>query len=134
MPKAISIRWSWRMTKGYYRCMVCGYVYSPTRGEPYNRISAGTEFDDLPDTYVCPICGQQGKGMVRKSAFEPWAPTRYLCDVCGYIYDEKKGEPYRGIPAGTRFSDLPKEYVCPICGQMGLRNIHADSYKPILLA
>lgn len=98
-----------------YRCKLCGYIYSPMRGEPHNGIPEGTPFDDLPDTYVCPVCGQQGKGRIGKWGFEEWRPTRYLCSVCNYIYDEKRGEPHRGIKPGTKFEDLPDDYVCPVC-------------------
>jgi rubredoxin len=104
------------MTPKRFKCRLCGYIYSPLRGEPHNGIPAGTEFDDLPGNYVCPVCGQQGKGKIGKWGFEPWEPTRYACDFCGYIYDEKRGEPHRGIPAGTKFEDLPSSYVCPVCG------------------
>lgn len=41
---------------------------------------------------------------------------RYRCKVCGYIYDSRFGDPDSGIPAGTRFADLPDTWVCPICG------------------
>src|SRR5271157_5129316 len=61
-----------------YRCKLCGYIYSPFRGEPHNGIPAGTPFEDLPDDYVCPICGQQGKGRIGKWGFEEWRPTRWL--------------------------------------------------------
>jgi rubredoxin len=98
-----------------YRCRLCGYIYSPFRGEPHNGIPAGTPFDDLPDDYVCPICGQQGKGRIGKWGFEEWRPTRYLCSLCNYIYDEKRGEPHRGIKPGTKFEDLPDDYCCPVC-------------------
>jgi len=98
-----------------YRCKLCGYIYSPMRGEPHNGIPEGTPFNDLPDTYVCPICGQQGKGKIGKWGFEEWRPTRYLCSICNYIYDEKRGEPHRGIRPGTKFEDLPDDYVCPVC-------------------
>jgi len=40
-----------------YRCLVCGYIYDPDIGEPDNGILPGTRFEDLPDTYVCPVCG-----------------------------------------------------------------------------
>ena len=40
-----------------YKCQVCGYVYDPEVGDPDNRISPGTEFADLPDDWVCPVCG-----------------------------------------------------------------------------
>jgi len=100
-----------------YKCRLCGYVYSPLRGEPHNGIPAGTAFDDLPDTYVCPVCGYQGKGKIGKWGFEEWRPTRYLCSMCSYVYDEKRGEPHRGIKAVTKFEDLPDDYVCPVCAQ-----------------
>ena len=98
-----------------YKCKLCGYIYSPLRGEPHNGIPAGTAFDDLPKTYVCPVCGYQGKGRIGKWGFDEWRPTRYLCSMCSYVYDEKRGEPHRGIKAGTKFEDLPDDYVCPVC-------------------
>ncbi len=42
--------------------------------------------------------------------------AKYECLVCGYIYDEEKGDPDGGIPPGTKFQDLPKDWVCPMCG------------------
>ena len=98
-----------------YKCRVCGYIYSPLRGEPHNGIPAGTAFEDLPDTYLCPVCGFQGKGKIGKWGFDEWRPTRYICSMCDYIYDEKRGEPHRGIKPGTKFEDLPEDYVCPVC-------------------
>jgi len=100
-----------------YRCKVCGYIYSPLRGEPHNGIPAGTPFEDLPEDYICPICGQEGKGRIGKWGFEEWRPTRYICSICDYVYDEKRGEPHRGIKPGTKFEDLPDDYVCPVCAQ-----------------
>ena len=41
---------------------------------------------------------------------------KYICDVCGWVYDEEKGDPDNGIEAGTRFEDLPDDFVCPLCG------------------
>jgi len=98
-----------------YKCRVCGYIYSPLRGEPGNGIPEGTAFEDLPDTYVCPICGMEKRGKIGKWGFDEWNPTKYICSVCGYIYDEKRGEPHRGIQAGTKFDDLPETYTCPVC-------------------
>jgi len=40
-----------------YTCSICGYVYDPAEGDPEANIPAGTSFDDLPDDWVCPICG-----------------------------------------------------------------------------
>ena len=47
-----------------YVCSICGYVYDPTKGDPDNGISPGTKFEDLPDSWTCPVCGAD------KSKFE----------------------------------------------------------------
>lgn len=41
---------------------------------------------------------------------------KYRCKVCGWIYDEAKGDPDNGIAPGTQFEDLPAEFICPLCG------------------
>jgi rubredoxin len=40
---------------------------------------------------------------------------KYKCQICGYIYDPAEGEPENNIGPGTAFSDLPDDYVCPVC-------------------
>lgn len=40
-----------------YRCKICGYIYDPERGDPDAGIEPGTPFEDLPDDWVCPVCG-----------------------------------------------------------------------------
>ena len=42
--------------------------------------------------------------------------NKYVCDVCGWIYDEAEGMPENGIPAGTKFEDLPDDFTCELCG------------------
>lgn len=41
---------------------------------------------------------------------------RYLCVICGYVYDEAAGIPEDGIPAGTPFAEFPPNWTCPDCG------------------
>jgi rubredoxin len=41
---------------------------------------------------------------------------RYVCAVCGFIYDPAVGDPDNGVVAGTKFEDLPDDWVCPVCG------------------
>lgn len=41
---------------------------------------------------------------------------RYMCVICGFVYDEALGLPEHGIPPGTRFDDLPLNWKCPECG------------------
>ncbi len=48
-----------------YECDVCGYVYDPAEGDSASDVAAGTSFDDLPATWVCPLCGAP------KSQFSP---------------------------------------------------------------
>ena len=40
-----------------YICELCGYVYNPSEGDPENGIAPNTDFEDLPDDWVCPLCG-----------------------------------------------------------------------------
>lgn len=42
--------------------------------------------------------------------------ARYTCTVCGYIYDPGQGDPEGNVKPGTRFEDLPADWVCPVCG------------------
>ena len=41
---------------------------------------------------------------------------KYVCTVCGWVYDPDKGDPDSGIKPGTAFEDLPEDWACPICG------------------
>ena len=41
---------------------------------------------------------------------------QYVCTICGFTYDEAKGIPEAGIAPGTRWADLPEDWVCPLCG------------------
>ena len=40
---------------------------------------------------------------------------KYVCDLCGFIYDEEAGLPAKGIAPGTSFQDLPEDFECPGC-------------------
>ena len=49
---------------------------------------------------------------------------KYVCDVCGWVYDESVGDPDNGIAAGTKFEVLPDDFACPLCG------VGKDSFSP----
>lgn len=49
---------------------------------------------------------------------------KYICDVCGYIYDPAEGDPDGGVKPGTAFADIPADWVCPACGA------GKDSFSP----
>lgn len=41
---------------------------------------------------------------------------RYVCNICGYVYDPQKGDPEGKVEPGVPFSELPEIWVCPVCG------------------
>ncbi len=49
---------------------------------------------------------------------------KYVCTVCGYVYDPEVGDEQAGIAPGTAFEDLPDDYVCPDCG------VGKDMFEP----
>jgi len=48
-----------------YECEVCGYIYDPATGDPDNGVAEGTQWEDVPEDWVCPLCS------VDKSMFQP---------------------------------------------------------------
>ena len=42
--------------------------------------------------------------------------AKYVCQACGWDYDEEVGLPEKGIPAGTKFDELPEDFECELCG------------------
>jgi len=51
--------------KQCYQCIVCGFIYDPVEGDPDSGIPPGTEFEDIPENWMCPVCG------VTKQDFKP---------------------------------------------------------------
>ena len=51
--------------------------------------------------------------------------TRYVCDVCGWIYDPNVGDPDGGVGPGTAFQDIPDTWVCPECAAT------KDQFSPV---
>jgi rubredoxin len=41
---------------------------------------------------------------------------KYVCSICGYVYDPEVGDPDAGVAAGVPFEKLPEDWACPICG------------------
>jgi len=50
---------------------------------------------------------------------------KYKCIYCGFIYDEAEGYPEGGIAPGTKWEDLPDDWVCPLCGA------GKDEFEPV---
>ncbi|WP_455140035.1 rubredoxin [Candidatus Hodarchaeum mangrovi] len=49
------------MPKDWWRCSVCGYVYKPEIGDAVSKIHSGTLFEEIPNTWVCPVCFAEKK-------------------------------------------------------------------------
>lgn len=50
---------------------------------------------------------------------------KYVCDVCGWVYDPEVGDPDNGIAPSTAFEDIPDDWVCPLCG------VGKDEFSPV---
>jgi flavin reductase (DIM6/NTAB) family NADH-FMN oxidoreductase RutF/rubredoxin len=74
----------------------------------YHDVMKGKSPKNAP-TYIAPEPDAAAAG-------SPSSNARYECSVCGRIYDPVAGDPDSGIPPGTRFEDLPDDWVCPLCG------------------
>ena len=59
-----------------YVCSVCGYVYDPAVGVPEEGIAPGTPFDQLPEGFLCPICGVEKSLFEKQAGAGPIAPIR----------------------------------------------------------
>ena len=49
---------------------------------------------------------------------------KYVCDICGWVYDEAAGDADLGIAAGTGFEELPEDFTCPLC------NVGKEDFSP----
>ena len=50
--------------------------------------------------------------------------TKWVCNICGYVYDPEVGDPDNGVAAGTAWEDVPADWVCPLCG------VGKDDFSP----
>jgi rubredoxin len=69
--------------------------------------------------YTCSIYNWRKEIQRKKPVDEIKGGTnmeKYVCTVCGYIYDEGEGDPDNGIAAGTKWENVPEDFVCPLCG------------------
>ena len=67
-----------------YVCEPCGYIYDPADGDPDNGINPGTAFEDLPEDWVCPLCGM-GKDVFvpgRLNKYDSKTGPHWLLSLC----------------------------------------------------
>jgi len=48
-----------------FQCAACGYIYDPDKGDPDSGIKPGTKFEDIPDDWVCPVCGAEKQDFIK---------------------------------------------------------------------
>ena len=79
----------------------------PMTYEYYHKVKGGVSPKTAP-TYTIMVDKETKK--------EEEKMPKYVCKVCGYIYDPEKGDPDGGVAPGTKFEDIPDDWVCPVCG------------------
>ena len=79
----------------------------PMTYEYYHKVKGGVSPKTAP-TYSSMVDKETKK--------EEEKMDKYVCKVCGYVYDPEKGDPDGGIAPGTNFEDIPDDWVCPVCG------------------
>ncbi len=93
-----------------YRCKICGYIYDDEKEK--------VKFEDLPDDWTCPLCGEskemfelvhtEEKAVSQENSRKQdvFGKAEYRCRVCGYVYEEEK----------LNFGNLSSDSKCPLCG------------------
>jgi len=85
---------------------------APMTYDYYHKIKGGKSPKTAP-TYV----KEENQNPAEKPAEKIGGTmTKYVCTVCGYIYDPEQGDPAAGVKPGTTFEALPDSWVCPVCG------------------
>ncbi|OPL19420.1 MAG: High molecular weight rubredoxin [Candidatus Aegiribacteria sp. MLS_C] len=90
------------MSYSYYREVLCGKT-PPTAP---SHLAASCDVESTPER-------KEGTPM-----------KKYVCNICGYVYDPAVGDPDGGIEPGTAFEDIPDDWVCPVCG------VSKDQFSP----
>ena len=81
----------------------------PMTYEYYHKVKGGYSPKTAP-TYSSEIDKKEHKKKEEEKM------DKYVCNVCGYVYDPEQGDPDNGIEPGTKFTDIPNDWVCPVCG------------------
>ena len=99
---------TWVTTK--YICIPCGYIYDEALGDPDGGLEPWTKFDDIPDSWVCPVCG------VTKLSFEPYYEVQnavfgwYIAKIVGYLMLTKDVLELT-LKVDTTLTVLPWQYI-----------------------
>jgi len=61
-------------------------------------------------------CRRAPKGLSTGETGKERTMDKYVCTLCGYVYDPEQGDPDNDVAAGTRWEDVPEDWECPVCG------------------
>ena len=86
---------------------------NPMTYEYYHKVKGGYSPKTAP-TYIVDMDEIQNNKIKKNKEEEKM--DKYVCTVCGYVYNPEKGDPDNGIKPGTKFEDIPNNWVCPVCG------------------
>ena len=80
----------------------------PMTYEYYHKVKGGKSPKTAPS-----FVAEEPKAAPKEAAA---GAAKYICNVCGYVYDPEQGDPDNGVKPGTSFEELPDSWVCPVCG------------------
>ena len=83
---------------------------TPMTYEYYHRMKGGKAPKTAP-TYV-----KEENAAETQAEKTGGTMAKYVCTICGYVYDPEQGDPASGVKPGTSFENVPDSWVCPICG------------------
>jgi hemerythrin-like domain-containing protein/rubredoxin len=94
----------------FYPCM--DYFSKP---EQDAMLQSFWEFDRnmIHEKYEKTVADREKKSVETHAEYKQL--QKWVCTVCGYVYDPEKGDPEHGINAGVPFDELPEDWVCPVC-------------------
>ena len=97
-----------------WRCPICGGTkncFRPLMGPGSTKADCELPVETDPEKLTAAAAAAK---VTDQKETDPM--QKYVCEICGYVYDPEVGDPDSDIPAGTSFDDLPDDYACPICG------------------
>merc|ERR1711957_630151 len=108
-------KFNYRPVETTQKCSVCNHVYTAFLD------GGGMAFNDLPDSWRCPVCGEPASVYRPVTFEEEKVETTQKCSVCKHVYDAAQDGD------GMAFEDLPDSWQCPVCGKP------ASVYRPVAL-
>jgi rubredoxin len=96
--------------------LLTGYFSETFRVRPWPFVVLlfAFHFARIPFTLGPALPGRVRASETQESSMAEY--REYLCAVCGFVYREADGLPEEGFPPGTRWADIPENWVCPECG------------------